>query len=292
MANNNTSYFEQCFVNVRSTFITDPQPSKLMQPGQRPFHDPAEDAQSTAMSGPSFRKNRFYSFVSKLFSMRLGIITPVALNIIRFAAWPANLSRNRRNRIHQRQQLSDIVAICAGQSDCKRDAFGVGDNMMLRTHFSSIRGIRAGFRPPKTARTEPESTNAREKSIWSARRSLLSKIWWILLQTPAFCQSRSRRQQVIPEPQPISCGRYSQGMPVLSTNRIPVNASRLLTVGLPPLGFFFNGGKRGSMSSHNSSDNSGLAIVLPSLANGPSLFFNHPFHRPFHYLKMRFCYKL
>src|SRR4029077_13252256 len=37
----------------------------------------------------------------------------------------------------------------------------------------------------------------------------------------ALYQSRSLRQHVIPLPQPISAGKYSQGIRVLSTNRIP-----------------------------------------------------------------------
>jgi hypothetical protein len=33
-------------------------------------------------------------------------------------------------------------------------------------------------------------------------------------QTPACCHSRKRLQHVIPEPQPISCGNISQGIPL------------------------------------------------------------------------------
>ncbi len=33
-------------------------------------------------------------------------------------------------------------------------------------------------------------------------------------QIPASCQSRNRRQQVMPEPQPSSCGGISQGIPL------------------------------------------------------------------------------
>ena len=36
-------------------------------------------------------------------------------------------------------------------------------------------------------------------------------IWWIWSQTPAACQSRKRFQQVMPQPQPISWGKSSQG---------------------------------------------------------------------------------
>jgi len=45
-------------------------------------------------------------------------------------------------------------------------------------------------------------------------------------QTPASCQSRSRRQQVIPDPKPSSCGRNSQGIPVYSTNKMPARTLR------------------------------------------------------------------
>ena len=44
----------------------------------------------------------------------------------------------------------------------------------------------------------------------------------IFCQTPAACQSRRRRQQVVPLPPPISWGRYSHGIPLLSTNGMPV----------------------------------------------------------------------
>jgi hypothetical protein len=34
-------------------------------------------------------------------------------------------------------------------------------------------------------------------------------------------QSRRRRQQVIPEPNPSSCSKNSHGIPVYSTNKMP-----------------------------------------------------------------------
>jgi hypothetical protein len=40
----------------------------------------------------------------------------------------------------------------------------------------------------------------------------------------------------MPLPQPSSRGKYSHGVPVLSTNRIPVRAARSLIRGRPPFG--------------------------------------------------------
>jgi hypothetical protein len=81
-------------------------------------------------------------------------------------------------------------------------------------------------------------------------------------QTPACCQSRSRRQQVIPHPQPNSCGNIVQGMPLRKTNKIPVSTSRLPTGGRPPFDDVAVGGNKGSTRFHNPSDTSGLAMTV------------------------------
>src|SRR5215218_7945941 len=79
--------------------------------------------------------------------------------------------------------------------------------------------------------------------------------------TPASSQSRRRRQQVLPEPQPISWGSISQGMPLLRTKMMPDKAARSSTRGRPPRGFGGSGGSRGSMSSHSSSVTSFLLML-------------------------------
>ena len=53
---------------------------------------------------------------------------------------------------------------------------------------------------------------------------------------PEDCQSRRRLQRVMPDPQPISCGNFSQGMPLRRTNRIPVRQARSGTRVRPPFG--------------------------------------------------------
>jgi hypothetical protein len=58
---------------------------------------------------------------------------------------------------------------------------------------------------------------------------------------PASCQARNR-QQVMPEPQPSSCGSISHGMPLRSTKRIPMKQARSGKRGRPPLGLRDEGG--------------------------------------------------
>lgn len=249
------------FVYVVASFITNAKTAILMQPRETAFYHPAVDTQSAAIFGPAFSKKGDNSSSTKFSSMRFTVITPVSQHTIRTPNRSSNLACYCWDAVNQRQQLCDIMAVCTGQYHRKRNTIGVRYQMVFRAFLAAIRGIWACFRPPKTARTEAESTTAREKSIWSASRSLLSKIWWILSQTPAFCQSRSRRQQVIPEPQFISWGKSSHPMPVFNTNIIPVNAARYgmgLRPGYRGLRFFF--GIIGSMISHNWSSSIGFAM--------------------------------
>jgi hypothetical protein len=263
-------------MNIITPFITNSKPSKLMQPSKRSLDHPAEYTKAAAVFRPAFCQNRIYTHLTQRISMRLTIIGSIALNTIRSLTRTTHLTRDRRNRFNQRQKLSYVVAVGSGNFHCERDAVSIGDNVMFRPQFPSIRCIRARFRPPKTARTEAESTIAREKSILSFSRRCLSRMRCILSQIPACCQSFRRRQQVIPEPQPISLGRYCQGIPVLSTNMIPVRAFRSSIGGLPPFGRAWCLGKMGSMSFHNWSFTSGLAMFWSSMTKCQILGF--PIH--------------
>jgi hypothetical protein len=265
-----TTDHEESLVDVIASFIPNAKPTVLMKPRKATFYHPPIYPKATTIVGSSLSKLRRNSPFAKFLAMWLAVITAIAKDTVRTLKRSANLACNRCNAINQRQQLCDIMAVSAGQFYRQRDAIGVRYQMMLRAFFAAICGVWACFRPPKTARTEAESTTAREKSICSACRNLLNKTLWILSHTPALCQSRRRRQQVMPEPQPISKGRSSHAMPVLSTNRIPVRAS-LSGTGLRPgyrnLRFFF--GISGSMICHSSSLSIGFAIssLLACLCN-------------------------
>ena len=86
-------------------------------------------------------------------------------------------------------------------------------------------------------------------------------------QTPATCQSRSRRQQLIPDPQPISAGSISQGRPDFSTNKMPVSAARSESRGRPPFGFGRSRGSSGSIAAQRSSGTRGFAMPGVTLSS-------------------------
>jgi hypothetical protein len=64
---------------------------------------------------------------------------------------------------------------------------------------------------------------------WSRRprrRNSVSRASCSRCQTPARCQSTSRRQHVLPDPQPIWRGNICHGIPDRSTKRMPVKIAR------------------------------------------------------------------
>jgi len=273
-ANFDTTNNHESIVDVATSFITDSKTTILVQPRKTTLNNPAINPKTTAVVATSFGQNWLDALSPKLLAMWFAVVSSVTKHRSRTSKRPANLARNFRDVADQRQQLCDIVTVGAGQSHRQRDTIGIGHYMVFRALLAAIRWVWDCFRPPETARTEAESTTAREKSRRSACRNLLSNTWWILSHTPAFFQSRKRRQHVMPEPQPISRGRSSQAIPVLSTKSIPVIAARLergFRPGYRNLRFFI--GTNGSMICHSSSLSISFAMSsLLALISNNQLF--------------------
>jgi hypothetical protein len=247
-------------VDVIASLIANSEPSKLVQPGDGSFHYPTMFAEATTVFRVSTSQVGSDATPAKLVAVRLGVVPSIALDAFGTATWAAQFAADGSDGFNQRQKLGYVVRIgareCRGQWNARR----IRNDMVLAARLAAIRGVGAGFCPPSTARTLELSTTARDQSIWSAALSRASSNSCKRFQTPASCQSLSRRQQVIPLPQPNSCGNIAQGIPLRSTNKMPVNASRLPIGGRPPLGEILIGGSSGSATFHRSSDSNGLAM--------------------------------
>ena len=92
MADENAAQFQERLVDIRATFITKPKPSVLMQPTDRPLDDPAEDRQSTAVTGVPFGQDRFDPSRPQPTATRVGVVGRVALDFFRPLAWTARLA--------------------------------------------------------------------------------------------------------------------------------------------------------------------------------------------------------
>jgi hypothetical protein len=260
-------------VDMSVAFIANLQTAKRVKPGNRALDLPTRFAESAAMGRANFCKHGCDATLTQALPMRLGAVAPVALNDSRLVQGPARFAPDGWNGLDQCIELRQVVAVCASQDDRERDALRVNDEVVLAAELAPVRGIRASFFPASMARIDELSTMARVKSISPRRRSSASSVSWIRFQTPAFCHATSRRQQTVPEPQPISWGSRFHAMPERSTNTMPVSTARS-GIGLRPAHWRLRGaraGRSGSMSVHNSSSMSTLGIASCQAKQGKKL---------------------
>jgi hypothetical protein len=245
--------------------VTEFESSEITEPAQRTFDYVSGFPQSASVAVPCSARGqqRFDAQHSNECRQHRKAVTSIPLENLRFRAWPTAPSRNGRHA-HQHLQCDLIVTRVRwrGPND-QRQATRIGQDVPLAALFRSIRRVRAGMAPPKTARTLALSITARERWTFPALPSTERMSVCSLDHTDSRVHSANRRQQVLPLPQFISKGSDCQGTPVLSTNTIPVRACRLVTRGRPPFGDGFgSGGRRGSICFHNSSDTSSPCLCL------------------------------
>ena len=245
---------EESLVDVVASFPADPQSSETVQPGDRALYYPAENAQAGAVFDASFGDDRADAAVPEQAAVLVVVVGAVGEQGIGSASGSADDACHGRNLVQQRQQLRDVVAVSAGQRHRERDALGVGEDVVLAARPCAVDRAVSAFGPRRAARTWEESITARDQSSLFAARSRFSSTRCSASHTPASFHAARRRQQVMPEPKPSSCGRYSHWMPVCSTNRIPHKACRSGTRGLPSTNFGAASGNNGSMSDHSSSE--------------------------------------
>ena len=247
-------------MNVGPLVVADTKASKLIEPRKCPLDDPAPSSQTAAVLGTAHRQQRQDAASSQPGSDGLCIVAAVSHHRIWATSRPSPRALEWRNRIHQRQCLLRVVSVGAGQANRERHAPPVADQMTLAPALGRSVGFGPVWSPPQTARTEQLSTTASDQSIWSERASQSSSAKCIRSQTPARCQSRRRRQHVIPDPHPSSCGSICQGIPLRRTKTMPVRHARSETRGRPPCGRRARIGKKGSTRFHNRSGSNAAAI--------------------------------
>jgi hypothetical protein len=163
------------------------------------------------------------------------------------------------------------VGVGSRKADSERDTASIDDQVVLGTGLATVGRVRPALLAPLLARTLRLSRLARLQSIAASSPSQLRTLACKRSQTPATCQSLSRRQHVAPLPQPSSFGSSRQGHPVRRTKTMPPRAARSGTRGRPPLGLGGSFGKRGSMASQRSSGTRG-SLMMPKHRSPPSGF--------------------
>ena len=242
--------------------IANAQASEAAQPRKRTLRDPAVPAQLLLALDAAARDPRDDVARAALRPAVARVIGFVRIQLRGPLAGAPQGPLAGRHRIQHRRQGERVGVVGRAQAERQRDTLAVVEHVLLRAGTPPVGRIAAGDLAPLFAGTSRLSRLARDQSIRSALPSRSSSVRCKRSQTPASCQSRSRRQQVTPLPQPISGGSSSHGMPLRSTNRIPVSVARSDTRGRPPLGFGGSTGSNGSITSHSSSLTRGLLMPL------------------------------
>lgn len=258
-----TAKMKKRFMNVEPSLVTNGQSAKAIEPCECALHHPSVTPQLLAALHATPGDTRCDAPLAKSRSIGLGVISFVSMHLVRTLAGSTSSTLEGRDGIYHLHQRRCVRNVRTSTLQDEGYSFSLDHKMALRAWFAFIRRILAcSFLPFFTplALTVCESKEALDQSISPAWLRVSSSSLCSFFQTPAFSQSRSLRQQVIPEPQPISCGSISHCNPLLSTNTMPVSAARFGIRGRPPFGLGGSAGKSGSITSHNSSDINAFAI--------------------------------
>lgn len=246
-----------------SSFIAQSQTSKVSEPRHGSFDDVSHHAKSAAIFRARPCEHRSDAALDAFRDIGRCAVSPITQGHLRFEARTTSSTSYGRHCVEQVHRLRAVVHIGRCCLDDERCAMGLAQDVAFAAFFCPIRGIRPRVAPPKSARKLALSITETEASSWPRRPKVSRSFSWRLGQMPSFVQSRSRRQQVTPLPQPSSNGMNRHGRPVLSRKMIPLRHCRSVTRGRPPSGLGFSGGNSGSTWFHNSSVRSMNAIASP-----------------------------
>lgn len=239
-------------MGVDAAFEASAQFAEGGDPGMGPFDDPAVRAEAIIAFDALARDSDLDAAAAQMSAATFVVIALVGMKPVGPAAGFAQAPWHRGQRIDE--ILEDHGVMPVGPRDAKDqwDAMAVGDEVALAAEFAPVRRVGTCVGAPRGLGTLAPSRLARLKSSFPAPRSSASNRRCRRCQAPAACQSRSLRQQVMPLPKPSSWGRSSHGMPVRSTNKMPLSAARSDTRGRPaPVLLIFGRGRSGSMRCHS-----------------------------------------
>ena len=196
-------------MDVGSAFPADAKAAEAVQPGEGALDHPPVSIKPGAVSGATSGDGGHDAAIADLVAVDVVVVAAVGEERVALTAGSADSAADGRDRIEQRDQPGDVVAVAAGQQDRERGAVPVGDQMALRAGPAPVDRRRPRVLPPFNALTWEESTTQRDPSSREAALNPASRTSCSRCQTPASFQSRNRHQHVMPDPNPNSCGRYS-----------------------------------------------------------------------------------
>jgi hypothetical protein len=151
-------------MNIRSPFVSNPKPPKLVQPRMGPFHHPAMDSQSAAVRLTPFCNMGLNASTPQGASIFFRVVAPVGVQANGSFSGPSPASYNRRNTVDHLGKRHRIRGIGGGQANAQGNARPVGYNMMFASFFGPVYWAFPRFFPHRPQREsysnrEPHGTN-------------------------------------------------------------------------------------------------------------------------------------
>ena len=227
----------------------------------RAFHHPAMTPQLVVAFDAPTSNAALDATLPEMLAAACKVIAFVGMQLVGPAARSAALAGNAGHGIYEFLEHHRVMSIGARDAEHQWDALPVRDEMAFAAELAPVGRVEARVRAPRGLDTLAPSKLTRLKSSRPAPHNSASNSKCSWCHTPAACHSRSLRQQVMPLPKPSSWGRYSQGVPVRSTNRMPLSANSSLSRGRPPRGDFATSGNSGCIRDHSAAFTSFLTAI-------------------------------
>src|SRR5262245_15878910 len=146
-----------------------------MEPGERALDDPALRPQPAPVGGGAGRENGLDAARLQFVAVRVRVVRPVSVDSVWPASGVAGEPGDPWDRVNQRDDLRDVVAVRGRQRERERDAAPVGDQVMLAARTASIDWAWAAFFPPRPslarARSQRRSSTSRSCPLLSASQA-------------------------------------------------------------------------------------------------------------------------
>ena len=125
-------------MQVGAALVAGTQPFEGVQPGEAAFDDPAVSAQARAVGHAAAGDARGDAAGAELAAVLVVVVAAVGEQLPWSTSGSAASAPDRRDRVDQRDQLGDVVAVASGQGDRQRDAAGVADQVVLGTGTTAV----------------------------------------------------------------------------------------------------------------------------------------------------------
>ena len=112
----------------------------------------------------AFGDERLDAAAAEFVPVGLRVVGAVGEEELRSASRSSAFAADRWDRLEEREQLGDVVAVGGGEEAGEGNPVCVGDQVVFAAGAAAVDGAGAGLFAPKSARKEDESQTARERS--------------------------------------------------------------------------------------------------------------------------------